>query len=161
MLYGFIALGHARSGDELTIPLRCPSFGDRVQTNSAPLEVLGLEAEACELPGAWRLARAPRLGPPCFLSGGGALLCCTHSSAADVVDVLTVGVDPVLLGGGPPMFVGEYSAIDLHLTENADGECGEKAPLVHQRRQPANRRDSSPSLAARVNPRRGYLAAAG
>ena len=69
-------------------------------------------------------------GNHCFLFGGGVLV---HSFlAADTVDTLTVGVVPVLLGGGRPLFPGEHPAIDLRLTDYTVGDG--KVRLVYQRR---------------------------
>jgi dihydrofolate reductase len=52
--------------------------------------------------------------------------------AADAVDMLTIGIVPVLLGDGRPLFPGEHPAIKLCLTDYviADG----KVRLVYQRR---------------------------
>ena len=52
--------------------------------------------------------------------------------AADAVDMLTIGIVPVLLGGGRSLFAGEHPAINLRLTDYtiADG----KVRLVYQRR---------------------------
>ena len=69
-------------------------------------------------------------GNRCFLFGGGVLV---HSFlAADAVDMLTVGIVPVLLGGGRPLFPGEHPTINLRLTDYTvrDG----KVRLVYQRR---------------------------
>ena len=69
-------------------------------------------------------------GERCFLYGGGVLL---HSFlAADAVDTLTVGIVPVLLGGGRPLFPGEHPAINLRLTDYTVGDG--KVRLVYQRR---------------------------
>ena len=69
-------------------------------------------------------------GNRCFLFGGGVLV---HSFlAADAVDRLTVGIVPVLLGGGRPLFPGGHPTINLRLTDYTvrDG----KVRLVYQRR---------------------------
>jgi dihydrofolate reductase len=52
--------------------------------------------------------------------------------AADAVDLLTVGIVPVLLGGGRRLFPGERSTLELRLTDYAvqDG----KVRLVYKRR---------------------------
>lgn len=69
-------------------------------------------------------------GTHCFLFGGGALV---HSFlAADAVDMLTIGIVPVLLGGGRPLFPGEHPPIDLRLTDYTVGDG--KVRLVYQRR---------------------------
>jgi dihydrofolate reductase len=69
-------------------------------------------------------------GYHCFLFGGGVLV---HSFlAAHAVDMLTVGIVPVLLGGGRSLFPGEHSTIDLRLTDYTVGDG--KVRLVYQRR---------------------------
>lgn len=69
-------------------------------------------------------------GMRCFTFGGGVLV---HSFlTADAVDVLTLGIVPVLLGGGRPLFPGAHPVINLRLTDFtvSDG----KVRLVYQRR---------------------------
>lgn len=69
-------------------------------------------------------------GLHCFVFGGGLLV---HSFvAADAVDMLTVSIVPVLLGGGRPLFPGEHPPRKLRLTDYAI-EAG-KVRLVYQRR---------------------------
>jgi dihydrofolate reductase len=69
-------------------------------------------------------------GHHCFLFGGGVLV---HSFlAADAVDMLTIGIVPVLLGGGRSLFPGEHPAINLRLTDYAIADG--KVRLVYQRR---------------------------
>ncbi|MGH3475831.1 MAG: dihydrofolate reductase family protein [Nocardioidaceae bacterium] len=69
-------------------------------------------------------------GDHCFIFGGGVLV---HSFLdADAVDILTVGVVPVLLGGGRPLFPGQHPAIELRLTDYTVGDG--KVRLVYQRR---------------------------
>ena len=73
---------------------------------------------------------ARQLGHHCFVFGGGLLV---HSFlAADAVDMLTVGIVPVLLGGGRPLFPGEHPAINLRLTDYAIADG--KVRLVYRRR---------------------------
>jgi len=70
------------------------------------------------------------VGKRCFLFGGGVLV---HSFlAADAVDMLTVGIVPVILGGGRPLFPGEHPTINLRLTDYTVSEG--KVRLVYQRR---------------------------
>jgi riboflavin biosynthesis pyrimidine reductase len=52
--------------------------------------------------------------------------------AADAVDMLTVGIVPVLLGGGRSLFPGEHPTIDLRLTDCTLGDG--KVRLVYERR---------------------------
>lgn len=69
-------------------------------------------------------------GYRCFVFGGGVLV---HSFlAADAVDRLTIGIVPVLLGGGRPLFPGGHPTINLRLIDYTvrDG----KVRLVYQRR---------------------------
>jgi dihydrofolate reductase len=69
-------------------------------------------------------------GKHCFLFGGGVLV---HSFLlADAVDMLTVGIVPVLLGRGRSLFPGEHPVIDLRLTDYTIGDG--KVRLVYQRR---------------------------
>jgi dihydrofolate reductase len=69
-------------------------------------------------------------GLHCFVFGGGVLV---HSFvAADAVDMLTVSIVPVLLGGGRSLFPGQYPTINLRLTDYAIADG--KARLVYQRR---------------------------
>ncbi|HEY2508048.1 MAG TPA: dihydrofolate reductase family protein [Streptosporangiaceae bacterium] len=69
-------------------------------------------------------------GQHCFVFGGGLLV---HSFvAADAVDVLTVSIVPVLLGGGRSLFPGEHPTINLRLTDYAIADG--KARLVYQHR---------------------------
>ena len=69
-------------------------------------------------------------GNHCYLFGGGVLV---HSFlAANAVDMLTLGVVPVLLGGGRPLFPGEHQAINLRLTDYTVGDG--KVRLAYQRR---------------------------
>jgi dihydrofolate reductase len=73
---------------------------------------------------------ARKQGLHCFLFGGGLLV---HSFlAADAVDMLSVGIVPVLLGGGRSLFPDEHPTISLRLTDYtiADG----KVRLIYQRR---------------------------
>jgi len=73
---------------------------------------------------------ARKQGHHCFLFGGGLLV---HSFlVADAVDVLTVGIVPVLLGGGRSLFPGEHPTINLRLTDYAIADG--KVRLVYQRR---------------------------
>ena len=69
-------------------------------------------------------------GGRCFLFGGGVLV--QSFLAADAIDRLTVGIVPVLLGGGRPLLPGEHPTINLRLTDYTvrDG----KVRLVYQRR---------------------------
>lgn len=69
-------------------------------------------------------------GQHCFLFGGGQLV--YSFLAADAVDMLTVGVVPVLLGGGRPLFVGEFPTINLRLIDYTVGDG--KVRLMYQRR---------------------------
>ena len=69
-------------------------------------------------------------GRHCFLFGGGVLV---ESFIADgAVDRLTVGIVPVLLGGGRPLFPGEYAPLELRLVDCTvlDG----KVRVVYERR---------------------------
>lgn len=76
------------------------------------------------------VAAARDRGEHCFLFGGGVLV---HSFlAAGEVDALTVGVVPVLLGGGRRLFPGEHPRVDLRLVDYAVGEG--KTRLVYERR---------------------------
>jgi dihydrofolate reductase len=69
-------------------------------------------------------------GQHCFVFGGGLLV---HSFvAADAVDMLTVSIVPVLLGGGRSLFPGEHPTINLRLTDYAIAEG--KVRLVYCRR---------------------------
>jgi dihydrofolate reductase len=74
---------------------------------------------------------ARRQGRHCFLFGGGQLV--RSFLAAGAVDMLTVGIVPVLLGGGRPLFFpGEHPSIHLCLTDYAIADG--KIRLVYQRR---------------------------
>lgn len=78
--------------------------------------------------GAVRPAR--QQGQHCFVFGGGLLV---HSFiAADGVDVLTVSIVPVLLGGGRSLFPGDHPTLNLRLTDYAIADG--KVRLVYQRR---------------------------
>lgn len=69
-------------------------------------------------------------GEHCLLFGGGLLV---HSFlAADAVDELTIGVVPVLLGGGRPLFPGEHARIHLRLVDYTVGDG--KVRLFYRRR---------------------------
>lgn len=69
-------------------------------------------------------------GERTFVFGGGVLV---HSFlASDAVDTLTVGIVPVLLGGGRPLFPGGHQTIDLRLTDYTISEG--KVRLVYARR---------------------------
>ena len=72
------------------------------------------------------------LGEHCLLFGGGELV--QSFLAEDAVDELTIGIVPVLLGGGRPLFPGRYAPIELRLVDLtvADG----KTRLVLRRRVP-------------------------
>lgn len=52
--------------------------------------------------------------------------------AADAVDRLIVGIVPVLLGGGRPLFPGEHATIELRLTDLTVHQG--KVRLVYPRR---------------------------
>jgi dihydrofolate reductase len=52
--------------------------------------------------------------------------------AADAVDFLTVGVVPVLLGGGRPLFPGGHPSVNLRLTDYAIADG--KVRLAYERR---------------------------
>ena len=69
-------------------------------------------------------------GHHCFLFGGGRLV--ESFLSADAVDRLTVGVVPVLLGSGRPLFGGRRPRLDLRLVDYSvkDG----KVRLVYERR---------------------------
>lgn len=69
-------------------------------------------------------------GRHCFLFGGGRLV--ESFLRADAVDRLTVGVVPVLLGSGRPLFGGRRPRLDLRLVDCTvqDG----KVRLVYERR---------------------------
>ncbi|GGN24500.1 riboflavin biosynthesis protein RibD [Actinoplanes campanulatus] len=69
-------------------------------------------------------------GQHCFIFGGGVLV--QSFLAANAVDMLTVGIVPVLLGSGRPLFLGGYPPLDLSLVNYAvqDG----KARLIYRRR---------------------------
>ena len=68
--------------------------------------------------------------PSCFLFGGGVLV--ESFLTAGVVDELTVGIVPVLLGRGRRLFVGGYPRLELSLVDYAvlDG----KVRMVYRRR---------------------------
>jgi len=72
-------------------------------------------------------------GQHCFIFGGGVLV--QSFLAANAVDMLTVGIVPVLLGSGRALFLGGYPPLDLSLVDYAvqDG----KARLVYRRRRAA------------------------
>ncbi len=76
------------------------------------------------------VAAARERGEHCFLFGGGVLV--RSFLACDAVDTLIVGIVPVLLGGGHPLFPGEHQAINLRLTDYTVGDG--KVRLVYQRR---------------------------
>ena len=69
-------------------------------------------------------------GRCCFLFGGGLLV--ESFLRADAVDRLTVGIVPVLLGSGRPLFGGRHPKLDLRLDDYTvqDG----KVRLVYQHR---------------------------
>jgi dihydrofolate reductase len=69
-------------------------------------------------------------GQHCLLFGGGVLV--QSFLAAGAVDMLTIGVVPVVLGRGRPLFPGERPLLELRLTDYTvqDG----KIRLVYQRR---------------------------
>lgn len=69
-------------------------------------------------------------GEHCFLFGGGVLV--QSFLASDAVDTLIVGIVPVLLGSGRPLFPGGHHAINLRLTDYTVGDG--KVRLVYQRR---------------------------
>lgn len=69
-------------------------------------------------------------GQHCFLFGGGVLV--ESFLAADAVDRLTVGIVPVLLGAGRPLFPGEHPTLELRLTDYAVQQG--KVRLVYERR---------------------------
>ena len=75
-----------------------------------------------------RTARAT--GQHCFLFGGGELV--RSFLEAGLVDRLTVGIVPVLLGGGRPLFGGRHPQLSLRLVDYTvqDG----KVRLVYERR---------------------------
>lgn len=70
-------------------------------------------------------------GQHCFLFGGGVLV--TSFLAANAIDRFTVGIVPVVLGGGRPLFPGRHSPVELRLTSYTvqDG----KVRLVYESRQ--------------------------
>ena len=76
------------------------------------------------------VAAARERGEHCFLFGGGVLV--RSFLASDAVDTLIVGIVPVLLGGGHPLFPGGHPAINLRLTDYTVGDG--KVRLVYQRR---------------------------
>jgi dihydrofolate reductase len=69
-------------------------------------------------------------GQHCFLFGGGLLV--RSFLAVGAVDFLTVGIVPVLLGAGRPLFPGGHPPINLRLTDYAIADG--KVRLVYQRR---------------------------
>lgn len=62
-----------------------------------------------------RVQRERKGGHHCFVFGGGELV--TSFLRADLIDQLTVGVVPVLLGGGRPLFHTIGRQIDLRLVD--------------------------------------------
>jgi dihydrofolate reductase len=69
-------------------------------------------------------------GQHCFLFGGGLLV--ESFLRADAIDMLTVGIVPILLGSGRRLFPGEHPTLDLRLADYAV-ESG-KVRLVYRRR---------------------------
>jgi dihydrofolate reductase len=81
--------------------------------------------------GVVEVVRAARdQGQHCFLFGGGVLV--ESFLAADAVDMLTIGIVPVLLGGGRPLFPGDHPTLELTLTDYAVHQG--KVRLVYERR---------------------------
>lgn len=101
-----------------------------VATSRPPLAVDGAQSVefTSDVVGVVRSARDQ--GQHCFLFGGGLLV--ESFLSADAVDHLTVGVVPVLLGSGRPLFGGRHPRLDLRLVDYAvqDG----KVRLVYERR---------------------------
>ncbi|MEJ7705834.1 MAG: dihydrofolate reductase family protein [Nocardioidaceae bacterium] len=69
-------------------------------------------------------------GQHCYLFGGGVLV--QSFLAADAVDMLTVGVVPILLGSGRPLFRGHHPKLRLTLVDYAVQHG--KVRLVYKRR---------------------------
>ena len=69
-------------------------------------------------------------GEHCFLFGGGLLV--ESFLADDAGDRFTVGIVPVLLGGGRPLFPGKHPTLELRLTDYAVQQG--KVRLVYERR---------------------------
>ena len=102
-----------------------------VATSSPPVTVPGegfVEFVSEDVVGTVRAARDE--GQRCFLFGGGRLV--ETFLASNLVDELTVGIVPVLLGKGRPLFGGRHPQVDLALKAYAvlDG----KVRLVYRRR---------------------------
>lgn len=101
-----------------------------VATSRPPLRVDGEEYVefSRDVVGVVRAARDQ--GQHCFLFGGGLLV--GSFLEADAIDRLTVGVVPILLGGGRRLFGGRHPGVGLRLVDYAvqDG----KVRLVYERR---------------------------
>jgi dihydrofolate reductase len=69
-------------------------------------------------------------GQHCFLFGGGLLV--ESFLGADAIDRLTVGIVPVLLGSGRPLFGGRHPKLGLRLVDYSIQDC--KVRLVYERR---------------------------
>jgi dihydrofolate reductase len=69
-------------------------------------------------------------GSRCFVFGGGILV--QSFLAAGEIDTLTVGIVPIVLGRGRPLFGGDHESIELRLTDYSIQ--GGKVRLVYDRR---------------------------
>lgn len=99
-----------------------------VATSTPPAADDGVEFVAEDVVGVVRAARAA--GRHCFLFGGGVLV--DSFLAADAVDRLTVGIVPILLGSGRPLFGGRHPSLELTLTDYTVQHG--KVRLVYERR---------------------------
>lgn len=109
------------------------ALGKKVIVATSTPSVLERKEEGVELVGdrVVEVVRAARdQGHHCFLFGGGLLV--ESFLAADAVDVLTIGIVPILLGSGRQLFPGKRPPLELRLIDYTvqDG----KVRLVYKRR---------------------------
>ncbi len=101
-----------------------------VATSKPPLRVDGEEYLEFSRDVVNVVRSARNQGQHCFLFGGGRLV--ESFLVADAIDHLTVGIVPILLGSGRPLFGGRHPKLGLRLVDYSVQDC--KVRLVYERR---------------------------
>lgn len=123
-----VVMGRRCYDQGLHDPYRWLDLSVVVATTGRPPDSDGFVEFTSDPVGLVRNARAA--GRHCFLFGGGGLV--RSFLDAGLVDRLTVGIVPVLLGGGRSLFGGRHGQIPLRLIDYTVGDG--KVRLVYERR---------------------------